>query len=92
MRSWPARPAAQGSKSCLRSVVREIVISRGPTNGEHSSREKALVAFLCHELGHWELNLFSGMNDSIAPPSPMFEPEDIDANKAQEFKADAYMQ
>jgi hypothetical protein len=54
--------------------------------------ENAIVAFLCHELGHFELNHFSpGGNSSETLSHAMLLPEDIDASKTKELEADAFM-
>jgi len=54
--------------------------------------ENAIVAFLCHELGHFELNHFStGGNSEEVLSQAMLLPEAIDASKTKELEADAFM-
>jgi hypothetical protein len=54
--------------------------------------ENAFVAFLCHELGHFELNHFTTTGNSPETLSnAMLLPEVIDAGKTKELEADAFM-
>ena len=55
-------------------------------------RDEAILAFLCHELGHLELGHFTSITSSLRVTPPfLFESENIDDNKTKEYQADEYM-